>query len=111
MSKTISRNEIAQLLANDADVAIVEVLPARYYDAEHLPGAININHNEVENKAASLLPDRSQTIVVYCSNSSCGNSAVAQQKLEQLGYRDVRKYVEGKQDWIAAGLATEKNAA
>jgi rhodanese-related sulfurtransferase len=42
---------------------------------------------------------------VYCASSTCRNSDIAANQLDALGYTDVRVYVEGKQDWIEAGLS------
>ena len=67
-------------------------------------GAVNIPHTEVAALAPVLLPDRDAAIVTYCSNTACANSAVAQAQLQAMGYTNVRKYAEGKQDWQAAGL-------
>lgn len=44
---------------------------------------------------------------MYCSNTACQNSGIAANRLTALGYTDVRKYAEGKQDWVEAGLPTE----
>ncbi|WP_261986809.1 rhodanese-like domain-containing protein [Actinomadura sp. HBU206391] len=46
-------------------------------------------------------------IAVYCSNPSCGNSQAVATRLEKLGYTGVRKYREGIQDWVEAGLPIE----
>lgn len=108
MAQIITRSEIQQHLDSARPITLVEALPERYYDDGHLPGAVNINHDEVATKAARLLPDKDALIVVYCSNSACNNSTVASGKLTQLGYRNVRKYSEGKQDWADAGLPLEK---
>ncbi len=107
MTKTIDRNEIKEKIESDEGVVLVEALPKKYFDAEHLPGAININHDEIEEKAALLLPDKNAFIVVYCSNTACKNSGIAANLLEVMGYKNVFKYAEGKQDWISAGLAVE----
>ncbi len=45
--------------------------------------------------------------MVYCGSTACQRSAKAAARLERLGYRDVREYVEGRQDWQAAGLPVE----
>jgi rhodanese-related sulfurtransferase len=42
--------------------------------------------------------------VVYCSSRICQNSAQAAAEFHNLGYSDVRRYVEGKEDWKSAGL-------
>ena len=107
MIGSITREEIQQRLDRHEALTIVEALPARYYDAEHLPGAINLPHTEVRDRAESVLTDKSAFIVVYCSNTACQNSTIASQLLIQLGYSNVHEYVEGKQDWIEAGLPVE----
>lgn len=109
MAQTITRSEIQQHLDSGRPITLVEALPERYYVDGHLPGAVNINHDEVEAKASRLLPNKDALIVVYCANSACNNSTVASGKLIQMGYRHVHKYSEGKQDWIDAGLQLEKN--
>ena len=59
---------------------------------------------EVEALAPRLLGDKDAAIVTYCSNTACPNSGVALAQLRKLGYTNVRKYAEGRQDWEAAGL-------
>jgi len=105
--KTISRDAIKQQLDNDARLTLVEALPASYYNDAHLPGAVQINHDEVATKSPSLLPDKDANIVVYCANAACSNSEKVAQELERSGYTNVSKYVDGKQDWVDAGLPTE----
>ena len=103
MSNHITRDELRELIDRNA-VVVVETLAPAYYESGHLPGAINIPHTEVKALAPALLPDKDAAIVTYCSNTACPNSAVAQAQLRKLGYTNVRKYAEGKQDWQEAGL-------
>ncbi len=106
MSALITRDELATAIDN-GDVVVVETLGPQYFEQAHLPGAINVPHTEVADLAPSLLPDKDAAIVVYCSNTQCQNSSIAQGELRRLGYTNVRKYAEGKQDWEAAGLPLE----
>jgi rhodanese-related sulfurtransferase len=53
------------------------------------------------------LPDKSQEIIVYCSNKACQNSPQVARRLVILGYQNVRDYAAGKQDWMEAGLPME----
>lgn len=108
--QTINRELIKESLAQRDPMVLVEALSERYFNDAHLPGAIQINYDEVDAKAAQLLPDKSAKIIVYCSNLSCANSGKAAIHLAQLGYNNVFKYAEGKQDWISAGLPIEKSA-
>src|SRR5215213_722023 len=95
---TITRDELKAAI--DAGDAIVLDTPGPlYYDDAHLPGAINIPHTEVARLAPQLLADRDAAIVTYCSNTGCRNSEIAAAQLRALGYRDVRKYAAGKEDW------------
>lgn len=88
----------------------VDALPESYYQQQHLPGAVNLTADEVEERASALLPDKSAAIVTYCSNPACQNSTQVAVKLEQLGYRNVRKYAAGIEDWTEAGLPTQTGA-
>ena len=106
MPTSITRQELKQLI-DHGDVIVVETLPAMYFNQEHIPGAINIPHDDIDAQAPKLLADKDAAIVTYCANTPCKNSGVAAAKLENLGYTNVREYVEGKQDWVAAGLPTE----
>jgi len=111
MTRRIARDELWAAIESGEPPTIVEALPAPYYDEAHIPGAINIDHGDVERLAPDLLPDRSAPIVTYCASVTCPNSGIAGERLVALGYTDVRVYAEGKQDWLEAGLAVEGAAA
>ncbi|RMI32278.1 rhodanese-like domain-containing protein [Nocardia stercoris] len=106
MTALITRDELAQLIETGS-VTVIDALGAEYYDRAHLPGAVNLVVADVETAAPRLLPDKSATIVTYCSDTTCGNSQQVATKLEALGYTDVRKYREGIRDWAEAGLPIE----
>ena len=106
MNDHITRHELRDL-TDSGSVIVVETLAAPYYESGHLPGAINIPHTDVKELAPELLPDKDAAIVTYCSNTACANSGVALAQLRKLGYTNVRKYAEGKQDWQEADLPLE----
>jgi len=105
----ITREELRAAIFQ-GDVVVVEALGPRYYEDAHLPGAINIPHTEVGRLAPELLPDKDAAIVTYCSNAACPNFEVAANRLTAMGYTDVRKYADGKQNWQDAGLALPPGA-
>jgi rhodanese-related sulfurtransferase len=104
---TISREKLHDALQRGDDLVVIEALGPMYFEDAHIPGAINIPDTEVARLAPELVPDRDAAIVVYCANTPCPNSAVVAGELCRLGYGNVRDYVEGKEDWVAAGLPTE----
>jgi rhodanese-related sulfurtransferase len=77
------------------------------YAASHLPGAINMPPESVDEHAQRRIPDLETEVVVYCADSTCDSSLVVANRLIELGYRNVRHYVEGKRDWLEAGLPLE----
>lgn len=110
MVAKIPRQELKAKLDAGEQIILVEALPAKYYEDKHLPGALNLPHDRVDELAPVLLPKLSAEIVVYCASSSCKNSGIAAEKLIELGYTNVRDYDEGKQDWIEAGLPIESGS-
>ncbi len=107
MTNTMTREEIKEKLDTQQPITIIEALPQKYFDAEHLPGALNIPHDEIQARAADLLPDKDALIIVYCANTDCQNSKAATETLKKIGYSNVFEYVEGKQHWIAAHFPIE----
>jgi rhodanese-related sulfurtransferase len=110
MTNLITRTELERLIAT-GDVTVVDALPASYCDQAHLPGALNLVESDVAARASSLLPNKDAAIVTYCSNEACGNSQAVANRLERLGYSNVRKYRGGIQDWAEAGNAIEQTTA
>ena len=106
MTTLITRDELKAAM-DDGSVTVVDALAGTYWEKQHLPGAIPLHADQVDEAHRELLPDRDALIVTYCSNPACGNSEQVAAKLRQLGYTDVRKYREGIADWAAAGLPLE----
>ena len=110
MFATITRDALKAKLDAGEPIVLVEALPEKYFRHAHLPGAVNIPHDQVDALAPALLTDKGAEIVVYCANLPCKNSEVAARRLAELGYARVSEYREGKADWIEAGLPVERGA-
>jgi rhodanese-related sulfurtransferase len=67
MAREIDREQVRRLMEQRAQ--IVDVLPAREYGEEHLPGAINLPLRQIEAEASQVL-DPSRPVVVYCADSA-----------------------------------------
>lgn len=107
MATPITRTRVQELI--EAGAVVVEALPEAYYREAHLPGALNLPHDQVDQLAPTLLGDVDAEIVVYCANRECQNSTIAAQRLTQLGYTRVYDYEDGKADWIEAGLPVDSS--
>ena len=101
----ISTEELVDLKESGEDFVLVGVLGEKYFEEEHIPGAINIPY---ENIASEVLErfDKDQKIVVYCKNKACTASPEAAKKLDKIGFKHVYDYDLGLQGWKDAGHET-----
>ena len=63
MPSTIDRHGVQRLVAEGAQ--LVEVLPPKDYEDEHLPGAINIPLKQL-NRDTTANFNRNRPVIVYC---------------------------------------------
>lgn len=63
MPEPISRNEV-QRLVREEDALLIEVLPSREYEDEHIAGAINIPLKRLDLESTSSL-GKSRPVIVY----------------------------------------------
>jgi len=89
------------------EFVLVDALSPMSYATSHLPGAISLPPQRVDELAERRIPDRDREIVVYCASSTCDSSVTVANRLIELGYRNVRHYAEGKSDWVTAELPLE----
>ena len=111
MTSTITREELKAKIDRGDKFQLVETLPEEKFQQKHLPAAVNLPPDRIKELAPQILPDQQADIVVYCGSSTCTASEDAARELTAEGYRQVRRYVGGKQDWTDAGLPTESPAA
>ena len=106
MASLITRDELVAKLA-DGTIALVDAQGPGLFEAEHIPGAIRASIDDPAAVIKAIGPDLDREIVTYCTDLACTGSQMAVAGLESLGYRNVRRYAEGKADWAAAGLPTQ----
>jgi rhodanese-related sulfurtransferase len=106
----ITREQLEARIGRGDDFVLVEALSRKHYESIHLPGAINLPYEFVD-EAEKVLPEKDAEVVVYCMNPECTASAEEARELEEMGYSKVFHYAVGKQDWIRAGLPVEGRRA
>jgi rhodanese-related sulfurtransferase len=82
---------------------LVNALSDWEYGAAHIPGSLHFSTSEETLKGL----DRDDEIVVHCSNPSCMASVALYQLLERNGYRNLRRFAGGLQEWQQAGYPLE----
>ena len=103
----ISRQDLWEKLESGAELVLVDALSPMSFAAAHLPGAINLTPGWVDDRARRRIPDLEMEIVVYCLGVGCDSSIRVANRLAQLGYRNIRHYENGLEDWAEAGLPLE----
>jgi rhodanese-related sulfurtransferase len=68
MESTISAEELKSKLDHKQVTVIETLAPERYREA-HIPGALNIPPERINELVPQLLPDKNAEIVTYCTNT------------------------------------------
>lgn len=94
--RQITMEEAAKRMEQEPAAIILDVRRPDEYQAGHIPGAINIPNETIGREALPQLPDKDQTILVYCRSGN--RSKQASEKLAALGYTQVLEF-GGILDW------------
>ena len=92
----ITAEEAKQIMDSEEGYIILDVRTQEEYDQGHIPGAIVISHEEIEEKAEQVLTDKDQLILVYCRSGR--RSKIAAEALVELGYTNIKEF-GGIIDW------------
>jgi len=103
---TVDREELLRRLSA-GDVVVLDVRPPAEYAAGHLPRAVNVPPDELEERLRDLPADRE--VVAYCRGPLCAYADAAVRLLTEQG-RPAARLVDGLPEWAAAGLPVEKAA-
>lgn len=80
----ISMSEGIKRMETDEGFILLDVRRADEFASGHIPGAVNLPNEEIGNAEIPLLPDKNQTIYIYCRSGN--RSKLAANKLLALGY-------------------------
>ena len=92
----ITQDEAKQMMKQDDGHVIVDVRRQDEYAEGHIPGAILIPNENINEEPPKELPDLDQIILVYCRSGR--RSKEASQKLADMGYSNVYEF-GGIIDW------------
>jgi len=103
----VSREELlARLRAGEA-LVLVDVRPIEEYQAAHLPGAVSIPLDELEQRLRELPPGRE--VVAYCRGPYCAYAPEAVRTLRRRGFR-AHQLADGLPEWAAAGYGVARGS-
>ncbi len=101
--KELSQQEF--LSSPPAEALILDVRTQAEFSSGHVPGALNISHDELAARLSELDSETDRPVVVYCRSGR--RAAMASSVLLDAGYTNVF-HLEGDMNaWQANGLPTE----
>ena len=92
----ISMNEAMKMMETEGDYTILDVRTIEEYNEGHIPGAICVPNETIQDAAPKELPDKGRVILVYCRSGNRSKQAAA--KLAKLGYTKLYEF-GGIIDW------------
>jgi ArsR family transcriptional regulator len=101
--EAVSRKELLQR-SKDGLVTVLDVRPPEEYESGHIPGAINVPLERIE-QCLKELP-KGQEVFAYCRGAYCVLAFEAVAALREKGFK-ARRLEEGYPEWKAAGLPVE----
>lgn len=97
---TITPDALAQRIEAGDPPLILDVRSEAEFAAGHIPGAINIPHDQVAERLGELPSDPGTEIVVHCQSGK--RAALAEDVLGKAGYENVRDLEGHWAGWSAA---------
>jgi rhodanese-related sulfurtransferase len=98
VTTTTLRTWLAERDAGQRDFVLLDVLPARSFASNPIPGAVHLPVDDMDTARAheAIGDDRDRAVVVSCRNPGCAASGRAVLRLEALGYTHVVEHAPGR---------------
>ena len=89
-------DDILQIMEENTNYIILDVRTIVEYNEGHIPNAICIPNETINNELIKELPNKEQLILIYCRSGN--RSKQAAEKLKNLGYTNLIEF-GGIIDW------------
>ena len=86
----VSMNDIVKIMEENKNYVIVDVRTPDEYAEGHIPNAINIQNETINETVYNKLKDKNQLILIYCRSGS--RSRQAAYKMQKLGYTNIVEF-------------------
>ena len=92
----INPEKAKEMMENSEEFVLLDVRSEEEFSEGHIPGAIVIPHDEIEERAEAEIPEKDVPVFVYCRSGN--RSKTASKALVDLGYSEVYEF-GGIIDW------------
>lgn len=94
--QTMEINDAAEMIAADDGHLLIDVRTKEEFEEKHLPGAILLPVDDIKDGKLERLPDKDQTILLYCRTGRRAKDAA--EYLAKKGYTNIYE-IGGIIDW------------
>ena len=100
---------LAKAIFDEGEVLFVDARSQKDYANGHIPGAISLPVGQFKERIGSFLNryPLEQPVVTYCSGRTCEDSHDLARFLSDIGFTNVRIFIDGFQGWEAEGYPVE----
>lgn len=92
----VSMNDIEKIMNENENYIILDVRTIEEYNDGHIPSAICIPNETIDENVVNKLPNKEQLILIYCRSGNRSKQATI--KLKDLGYLNLIEF-GGIIDW------------
>ena len=92
----VSMDDIVQIMDENENYIILDVRTIEEYNEGHIPNAICIPNETIDESVAEQLPNKEQLVLIYCRSGNRSKQATT--KLANLGYTNLVEF-GGIIDW------------
>ncbi len=102
----VTQEEMLRMIDAGTAPMILDVRTAEEYAEGHVPGAINISHDELADRLTEIEAAKEAGLIVYCRSGR--RAGIAEALLLGQGYVDVQHLEGDMLAWLEAARPTEK---
>ena len=99
---------LARMASADKTMVVLDVRTPKEFAEGHVPGAVNISHDELEGRLSELEADRDRDVVVYCRSGHRAGLALGM--LEKAGFKRLYHLEGDYMGWTEAHRPVETAA-
>lgn len=101
----ISQRDLLSRLDARETLLVLDVRTHDEYAESHVPGALNVDYQQLAGRLNDLTGHRDKTVVVYCESGR--RAAIAEKILSDAGFRNLLHLEGDMSGWRYANLPTE----
>lgn len=97
----ISQTELMQRIDSGHEQLILDVRSPEEYKAGHIPGAVNIPHDQLNSRVAEISSHKTKEVVLYCRSGR--RAGIAAEILQSAGFAKLLHLEGDMYDWQSNG--------